>query len=177
MTRSKGCNLFARCALIRGQRDIEMKVVVGDYELTVYPKSLFSSDGSLLDGSKSKSDAVTKLLIYTEYEQSDNPLANPDSVVVDAMRVLNEMATKRCKTGKDLVNEFRRRIEVISSNAMLQTVVFDTYSAEPTFPAFLVKSAQFHLVISTFSLEKNIEKITMSELLSSSVTKQSITEY
>ena len=80
-----------------------MKVVVGDYELTVYPKSLFSSDGSLLDGSKSKSDAVTKLLIYTEYEQSDNPLANPDSVVVDAMRVLNEMATKRFKTGKNSV--------------------------------------------------------------------------
>ena len=53
------CNLFARCALIRGQRDIDMKVV-GDYELTVFPKSLFSSDGSLLDGSKSKSVAVTE---------------------------------------------------------------------------------------------------------------------
>ena len=99
--------------------------------MTVYPKSLLSSDGSLLDGSKSKSDAVSELLKYTEYEQSDNPLVNPDSVVIDAMRVLNEMATKRFKTGKDLVNEFRRRIEVISSNAMLQTVVFDTYSAEP----------------------------------------------
>ena len=83
------CNLFARCALIRGQRDIDMKVVVGDYELTVYPKSLFSSDGSLLDGSKSKSDAVTELLNYTEYEQSDNLLANLDSVVIYAMRVLN----------------------------------------------------------------------------------------
>ena len=66
------------------------------------------------------------------YVPSDNPPANTDSVVIDAMRVLNEMATKRFKTGKDLVNEFRRRIEVISSNAMLQTVVFDTYSAEPT---------------------------------------------
>ena len=30
-------NLFARCVLIRGKRDIDMKVVVGDYELTVYP--------------------------------------------------------------------------------------------------------------------------------------------
>ena len=65
MTRSKGCNLFARCALIRGQRDIEIKVVVGDYELTVYPKSLFSSDGSLLDGSKPKYEAFTKLLKNT----------------------------------------------------------------------------------------------------------------
>ena len=72
------------------------------------------------------------MLKYTEYEPSDNPPSNPDSVVIDAMRVLNEMATKRFKTGKDLVNEFLRRIEVISSNAMLQTVVFDTYSAEPS---------------------------------------------
>ena len=40
------------------------------------------------------------------YVPSDNPPANTDSVVIDAMRVLNEMATKRFKTGKDLVNEF-----------------------------------------------------------------------
>ena len=105
------CNLFARCALIRGQRDIDMKVVVGDYELTVYPKSLFSSDGSLLDGSKSKSEAVTELLKYTEYVPSDNPPANPDSVVIYAMRVLNEMATKRFKTGKDLVMSFEGRLK------------------------------------------------------------------
>ena len=35
------CNLFSRCALIRDQRNINMKVIVGDHELTVYPKSLF----------------------------------------------------------------------------------------------------------------------------------------
>ena len=39
-----------------------MEVIVGDYELTVLPKSLFASDGSLLDGSKSKSDAVTEVM-------------------------------------------------------------------------------------------------------------------
>ena len=32
---------IARCALIRGQRNINMKVIVGVYELTVYPKSIF----------------------------------------------------------------------------------------------------------------------------------------
>ena len=103
-----------------------MKVVVSDYELTVYPRSLFSSDGSLLDGNKSKSEAVTELLKYNGYEPSDKPPANPEYILIDAMRVLNEMATKRFKTEKDLVNEFRGWIEVISSNAMLQTVVFDT---------------------------------------------------
>ena len=60
------CNLFARCALIQGKRNIDMKVIVGDYELTVYPKSLFTSDGSLLDGGNSKSDAVTEVMKAAE---------------------------------------------------------------------------------------------------------------
>ena len=60
----------------------------GDYELTVYPKSLFSSDGSLLDGSKSKSEAVNEVLKYTGYDQRDKSPLNPDSVVIDAINVL-----------------------------------------------------------------------------------------
>ena len=39
-----------------------MEVIVEDYELTVLPKGLYASDGSLLDGSKSKSDAVTEVM-------------------------------------------------------------------------------------------------------------------
>ena len=77
-----------------------MRVIIGDYELTVFPKSLFSSDGSLLDGSKSKSDAVTEILKATEVEPTDQTANKPDCVVFDAMRVLNEMNTKRFKTGK-----------------------------------------------------------------------------
>ena len=65
------------------------------------PKSLFSSDGSLLDGSKSKSDAVAGILKVTEVEPTDQIANKPDCVVFDAMRVLNEMSTKRFKTGKD----------------------------------------------------------------------------
>ena len=98
------CNLFARCALIQGKRNIDMKDMIGNYELTVFPKSLFSSDGSLLDGGKSKSDAVTDILKATEVEPSDQLPNRPDCVVFDAMRVLNEMSTKRLKTGKDLSN-------------------------------------------------------------------------
>ena len=62
------CNLFTRCALIQRKHNINMRVIIGDYELTVFPNSLFSSDGSLLDGSKSKSGAVTEILKATEVE-------------------------------------------------------------------------------------------------------------
>ena len=52
------CNLFARCALMQKQRDIDMKKVVGEHELTIVPRSLFNVDGSLLVGAKNKSEAV-----------------------------------------------------------------------------------------------------------------------
>ena len=105
-----------------------MKDIIGNNELTVFPKCLFSSDGSLLDGGESKSDAVTEILKATEVEPSDQLPNRPDCVVFDAMRVLNEMSGKRFKTGKDLSNEFLHRIDAISLNARLQIVVFDTYS-------------------------------------------------
>ena len=106
-----------------------MRVIIGDYELTMVPKSLFSSDGSLLDGSKSKSDAVAEVLKVTEVEPTDQIANKPDCVVFDAMRVLNEMSTKRFKTGKDLSNEFLHRIDSISSDAttgspIVKNVVF-----------------------------------------------------
>ena len=126
------CNLYARCALIQGKRNIDMKVIIGDYELTVFPKSFFSLDGSLLDGSKLKSDAVTEILKATEVEPKDQLPTKPDCVVFDAMRVLNEMSTKRFTTGKDLSKEFLHRIDSISSDAVLQIVAFDTYSDTPS---------------------------------------------
>ena len=98
----------------------------------MFPKSLVSSDGFLLDGSKSKSDAVKKILKAAEIEPSDQLPTRPDCVVIDAMRVLNEMSTKHFKTGKDLSNEFLHRIDAISLNAGLQIIAFDTYSETPS---------------------------------------------
>ena len=72
--------------------------------MSVFPKSLFSSDGSLLDGSKSKSDAVTEVMKAAEVEPNESLPMKPDCVVFDAMRLLNEMNTKNFKTGKDLLD-------------------------------------------------------------------------
>ena len=44
------CNLFARCALMQGKREIDIEVVVGSHELNAVPLSLFNDDGSMLHG-------------------------------------------------------------------------------------------------------------------------------
>ena len=91
-----------------------MRVVVGDFELTVFPESLFSSDGSLLDVSKSKSDAVREVMKAAVVEPNESLPMKPDCVVFDAMRLLNEMNTKNFKTGVFYV-------ELIQSHQMLKS--------------------------------------------------------
>ena len=73
-------------------------------------------------------DAVTEILKAAEIEPNDQLPTRPDCVVIDAMRVLNEMSTKHFKTRKDLSNEFLHRIDAISLNAGLQIIAFDTFT-------------------------------------------------
>ena len=44
----ENCNLFARCALVKDKRNIDMRTVIGEHELTNFPLSLLNPDGSLL---------------------------------------------------------------------------------------------------------------------------------
>ena len=157
-----------------------MRVIIGDYELTMVPKSLFSSDGFLLNGSKSKSYAVAEILKVTEVEPTDQIANKPDCVVFDAMRMLNEMSTKRFKTGKDLSNEFVRRIDSISSDAGLQIVAFDTYDETPSLKD-RTRTSRKKLATPprdfNVNLETDIEKVAMSELLASKKTSGQLQIY
>ena len=40
----ENCNLFSHCAVIQAKRRIDMKELIGIYELTVVPPSLFKRD-------------------------------------------------------------------------------------------------------------------------------------
>ena len=41
-------NLFARCTLVKDKRNIDMRTVIEEHELTNVPLSVFNPDGSLL---------------------------------------------------------------------------------------------------------------------------------
>ena len=56
------CNLFARCAVLKGKRDIDMKMVVGDYELMTVPRSLMTADGMLIPRHVGKSELVDEIM-------------------------------------------------------------------------------------------------------------------
>ena len=54
--------MFARCAVLKGKRDIDMKMVVGDYELMTVPRSLMTADGMLIPRHVGKSELVDEIM-------------------------------------------------------------------------------------------------------------------
>ena len=125
------CNLFARCALITGKLDIDMKIVVGDYELMIVPRSL-KPDGTLLSGHVGKADLVKEVLKKFCVTPVETLNLCPDDkmcVVIDAMYVGDKINPKPVwtKTGDDLAKESTNHIDIRSQNASTVVIVFDTY--------------------------------------------------
>ena len=116
------CNLLARCALIQGKRNIDMRVIIWTDRVS---KEYIFLDGSLLDGSKSKSGAVTEILKATEVEPTDQ-IVNKLDCVWCYESAEYEMNTNLFKTDKELSNKFLHLIDYIPSGAGLQIVAFDT---------------------------------------------------
>ena len=118
----ENCNLFARCALIQGKRDIDMKEIIGQYELTAVPYSLFSSDGAILNGGVGKAGAVSEIL--TDSKTPIEMECRIDVIVIDAMALLHEVTPKPpwIKLGSDLAMEFNKLIDSKVKNAPIIVV-------------------------------------------------------
>ena len=97
---------------MRGKREINMEDVVGSHELNTVRLSLFNDDGSMLLGGVGKADAVTEVLAECGLEKIITLTEEADSVIVDAMRIVNEMNPKpiMIKNGLDFANEFNKRV-------------------------------------------------------------------
>ena len=124
--------VFARCAVIKGKRDIDMKIVVGDYELMTVPRSLMKPDGTLLSGHIGKADLVKEVLKEFCVTPAETLNLCPDDtifVVIDAMHIVNKINPKPAwiKTGDDLAKVFTNHIDIRSQNASTVVIVFDTY--------------------------------------------------
>ena len=90
--------LFSRCGVVASSnRDLDMKSIVGEYELDVIPRSLMTSDGSLHPGSDNKSDLIQQIankyftiFCSPEPEQIANRVAVIDAMVVVQMVIAHE---------------------------------------------------------------------------------------
>ena len=101
-------NIFiSRIAMIRGTRDVDMKAIIGNYEMTPVVHSLMRRDGVLLDGWEGKSDLATRIRNEAGVAVITDIPSAAECVAIDAMFLMNQISTKPMwvKNGSDLAKE------------------------------------------------------------------------
>jgi hypothetical protein len=101
--------------------------------------AIFSSDGSILDSSKSRSEAVNELLKYTVYDPKDKSPLNPDFVVIDAMKVLNAMTPIRRRNSSTKSLPVLKRFVAITFKTFMASITTKSgFSGDLSFGSYTV---------------------------------------
>ena len=175
--------LFGRFLIIQGSRPElvpKLEETIGEYEMSVVPRSLCAVDGSLYI-------PTDKASLMHVIEEAKSEIVQPDPtlyripdvdrsrvLVVDAMAVLQSMKkTPTMRRLSDLQETFIKHIEMMMVGYDEGRIVFDRYLDQ----SLKNKTRQKRAVTSTEYAIHLEMKLTMSlkEILSSSKTKSSLT--
>lgn len=184
--------LFARLLIAsRTRPEINLQEILSEYELSVVPRSLFATDGSLLHCS-SKSQLMS-LLESVQSPVGENETAaipnipvtiqanSKSTVVVDGMVEVQSMGKPHwVRTCLDLATHF---ISIITKKFISRYdeihLIFDRYDIDKSLKTSTrntrlgkTVAVAYHITDST-----NIGNVTMKKLLSHSSTKHELTEY
>ena len=169
-------NIFiSRIAMIRGSREVDMKLHIGNPELTPIVYSLMKRDGTLLDGFEGKPKLVTE--ICSSANVSEVP-PKSDCVCIDAMFLINQITSKPSwvKTGSDLACEFCKRVDQQSENAEIVIVGFESYSEDSLKSMAWKNRHGKKQVKNDYNIEAatDISKRSMKDILGTTNTKRSL---
>ena len=114
------------------RQDIDLQKLIGDYEFSVIPRSIFNFDGKLLicsDKSKLMHAIETKAAKQNEEDETTEEVEFIQKVVIfDGMALVNKLTiTKETKTCKDLKDQFMARLLRESDAFSEVRLVFDRY--------------------------------------------------
>ena len=177
-------NFFGRCAIVANQRDIDMKSIIGNYELDVVPRSVMTADGMLHPGDEDKSKIVEILTdgYSKKYTVTAIPSNKPKVAIFDAMVIVQKISALEknkqitVKWGKDIADHFVKTILALSEGYEEIRVVFDHYkedSLKQTTRESRGNSLLPHFLVSdTTPINTSLEKF-----LIGIKTKQELTEY
>ena len=184
-------NLVACLLLVaKSKSNINLEHAVGDHELSVVPRSLFSDDGQMLPcGGKSCLMSKLEGLIRASPVSSENQEGNLDNVnqsenvtnyhvaLVDGMAELKSLSKpENVKTCLQLADHFCSHVWEkfgMMDEVHMNCIVFDRYD----FPNSLKEATRIHRPFMQTPVENhvtdttNIAKISMTKLLSHPKTK------
>lgn len=181
-------SLFARLLVVcKARPNINLEDVVGRYELSVVPRSMFAPDGAMLHSSTKSNlmeileklpgdDAVTVRAINKD--ESEGP--NISVSIVDAMAEVQALTKpKDVRNCSELAQTFTERILQKYCDCDELRLIFDRYDVESSLKLATREKRQegqpsiaYHISDTT-----NIASLSMKKLLSHSKTKHELTIY
>ena len=174
------CNFFAQLAIVASDRNIDMKDVIGQYELTATPKSFIDYDRQLHPGGEGKSKLVEVLTKFATGSKTIQRCGQVFNVAaVDAMQnVQNLTKSPDVKTFPDLAMVFCKEINERVFQSDIAVIAFDTYHQQSlkgaTRSIRLGNKTPFQFVVNDAA---NIEDVTLKDILSHVMTKWELTTY
>ena len=181
--------LMGRCLII-GQSRPELipnlETMVGTYEMSVMPRSIFAPDGTLLlTSDKASLMHVIEAQPHAQPPEEDQPTNKPRTVIIDAMCIVQAMKKtpfmkKMSDMKKSFINSIKTRIHRGSYTEA--RVLFDQYldnSLKDKTRAKRSTATDCSSVIVGYDIhdEMSIKTIPLRDLLASSKTKGQLTRY
>ena len=172
-------DLFSRFLIIHGSRPglvPKMEETIGEYEMSVVPRSLFAADGSLLIPQNKH-----KMMTLLEQFQSENPApsitttSSSKVLIIDAMAFVHPLKkSPATRTLRDLQDVFISKIENRLQGFDEGRVVFDTYLDTSLKDKTRAKRSSSNA--KEFKLHTDmILNMSMKDLMSSSRNKRQLT--
>ena len=163
--------------------EIDLKESISEFELAAFSRSLFNSDGNLRHCvGKSKLMNVVENLLPQQLSDGQTEQRHDEGsvVTIDGMEIIQSMGKPTwVRNGCDLANHFLEIIENRSKECEEVQVIFDRYDIPNPLNErtrqFLQGSSR-PMVYHIFD-DAVIEKITLKQLLSSNINKESLAIY
>ena len=164
-----------KMAIISSSRAIDLKDIIGRYELSVVPYSLMDKNRSLHSGHQAKSKLIN-VLKSSAGEKSTLTCPPVDCLAIDGFCMLHHVEiNSNVKTGADLVKVVSSWIGKRISGHQTVAIAFDTYKDNSlkamTREGRYNKATHYQITASV-----NITNRSMHQLLSHSKTKYSIVD-
>ena len=121
--------LFSRCALVASSnREFDMKEVIGRHELSVMPRSLMLSDGSLIPGHEGKSSLMNAIAHDGNELNTTSDLLRK-TIIIDAIYVVQSLdnKTNQIKTCADIARHFIAKCAYHADRYGSIRISFDKY--------------------------------------------------
>lgn len=119
--------LFQRLILLVGNMDESQVENVFRYELSHRPASIFDDKGFLRSGESTGLDVALHNMVYKE-EVEDDRISISGKYIVSGDYLINKVAWTRNQTYDEILNDYIAYV----SQMNCPTIVFDTYTSEPT---------------------------------------------